>query len=233
MQRELTHAEKNQIRNSRCGQCGEKPPFTDGSRCQPHRIVPGHQGGKYTRENTVSRCNKCHDIEHGGTGEAPFIGAARIGGKTGAKILHERHPDLASKTMKQTNANTPPEVRKARSKKARAHALQLNPDMCSRGGRRMHELHPGLQSKTARRVKELHPNLIHEIHARHPTLWKERMRQTWIERRDVMVCASKNARKRMAELHPDACRRGALSACHNRWHIARGIVKLGCALCAK
>lgn len=86
----LSHAEKEVIRNSPCGRCKRKPPFPDGSRCQPHRIIPGQQGGKYTKKNTVPRCNECHDIEHGGTGEAPFIGAATLGGKKGGKIGGKR-----------------------------------------------------------------------------------------------------------------------------------------------
>lgn len=72
----LTRREKETIRNSPCGRCGKRPPFSDGSRCHPHRIIPGCVGGRYTKENTTPRCPECHDIEHGGTGEAPFIGAA-------------------------------------------------------------------------------------------------------------------------------------------------------------
>lgn len=37
--------------------------------------------------------------------------------------------------------------------------------------------------------------------------------------------------KRVNEMHPGHSRRNALKACHNRWHVARGIVQSNCVLC--
>jgi len=45
-----------------CGKCGSVPPFSDGSRCQPHRIVP--ELG-YVEGNVVPRCPLCHSKEPG------------------------------------------------------------------------------------------------------------------------------------------------------------------------
>lgn len=76
----LTASQKEAIRNMPCGNCGGVPPFPDGNRCHPHRVIPGSEGGQYTKANTVPRCPRCHDVEHGGEGAAPFTGASREGG---------------------------------------------------------------------------------------------------------------------------------------------------------
>lgn len=31
-----------------------------------HRITPGSEGGKYTRDNTVTTCSNCHRATHAG-----------------------------------------------------------------------------------------------------------------------------------------------------------------------
>jgi len=77
MQHLLTRAEKEIIRRSPCGVCGAIPILEKGELCEPHRIVHGCNGGLYTRDNAVPRCPSCHDVEHGGDGTAPFVGAAR------------------------------------------------------------------------------------------------------------------------------------------------------------
>ena len=151
----LTKSEKETIRNSPCGRCGAVPPFKDGSRCHPHRIIPRSQGGLYTRENTVPRCPKCHGTEHGGMGRgistAALIGAAHLGGRSGGKLggkrRQELYPDLS-----------------------RQWGLKYGREAGIKGGHRTHELHPdhgrqcGLKygSKGGHRVHELYPNLAHE-----------------------------------------------------------------------
>ncbi len=86
----LSSREKDVIRHSACGQCKAEPIIENGEHCHPHRIIHGADGGLYTAANTVSRCPSCHDIEHGGDGTAPFIGAAReaglIGGRKGGLV---------------------------------------------------------------------------------------------------------------------------------------------------
>lgn len=64
--RPLSVAELDAIRNMPCGNCGAVPLFDDGSRCHPHRIIPGSKGGQYVEGNVVSRCPPCRDAEHGG-----------------------------------------------------------------------------------------------------------------------------------------------------------------------
>jgi len=95
----LTPREKETIRNSPCGRCGGVPPFEDGSRCHPHRIIPGCEGGEYVEGNVTPRCAECHDIEHGGNGKIPLIAATRaavlsispaqrrVNGRKGARVL--------------------------------------------------------------------------------------------------------------------------------------------------
>lgn len=45
-----------------CRICGEKDPAV----LDVHRIVPGCEGGKYTKMNSVSLCCKCHRRVHDG-----------------------------------------------------------------------------------------------------------------------------------------------------------------------
>jgi hypothetical protein len=44
-----------------------------------HRIVPGEDGGKYTRYNTVTCCAKCHRKIH--SGRIQIIGKHPCGGR--------------------------------------------------------------------------------------------------------------------------------------------------------
>ena len=60
--RTLTPREKNIIRALPCGRCGSIPPFADGSRCHPHRLVPSRG---YVANNVVPRCPTCHALEPG------------------------------------------------------------------------------------------------------------------------------------------------------------------------
>ena len=53
LDRKLTKPEKRAIRFMPCGKCHRKPPYEDGSYTQKHRLIPGSQGGKYTKANTV------------------------------------------------------------------------------------------------------------------------------------------------------------------------------------
>lgn len=55
-----------QVRKSAAGQCqicGE--PNYD--LLDVHRITPGHEGGRYTIQNTVVLCCTCHRLHHAGT----------------------------------------------------------------------------------------------------------------------------------------------------------------------
>lgn len=98
--RRLTRRDKEIIRNSPCHSCGTAPPFANGTRCQPHRIPPRHKGGRYIEGNVIPLCPSCHDIAHGGTGRAPLIGAARLGGLIGgpmggfATMTLEKHREI-------------------------------------------------------------------------------------------------------------------------------------------
>jgi len=92
----LTGPDKNAIRNRPCGRCGAVPPFPDGSRCHPHRLVPSRG---YVAGNVVARCPPCHSEE---PGHKPWVRHARqggliggpIGGPIGGRRVHELHPDL-------------------------------------------------------------------------------------------------------------------------------------------
>ncbi len=76
---------KQRIRTSPCGMCGAIPIIENGERCHPHCIIPRCDGGQYVEGNVVPRCPSCHDVEHGGDGTAPFIGAARAAGRKGGR----------------------------------------------------------------------------------------------------------------------------------------------------
>lgn len=58
----MTPAEKDAIRAQPCGECGATPPFTDGSRCHPHRLIPAKG---YVVGNVAPRCSTCHSQEPG------------------------------------------------------------------------------------------------------------------------------------------------------------------------
>jgi len=136
----LSKKELNQIRSSACVGCGRTPPFADNERCHAHRIISGKEGGEYVRGNVEARCPACHDIEHGGDGYAPFIGAASFGGrkgglisgpKTGAKNLIKARAALTRDILRRAGANScrnlTPELRAAKSRaarKARAENLE-------------------------------------------------------------------------------------------------------------
>ena len=93
----LTGTEKDAIRNSPCGTCGDVPPFPDGSRCHPHRLDP-KKG--YVAGNVVPRCPDCHSKEPGHNAWTRY---ARAAARKGALI---------------TNASMLPAQRAARSRKA-------------------------------------------------------------------------------------------------------------------
>ncbi|KKL47504.1 hypothetical protein LCGC14_2334880 [marine sediment metagenome] len=100
----LSSREKDVIRHSVCGQCKAEPIIENEEHCHPHRIIHGADGGLYTAANTVPRCPSCHDIEHGGDGTAPFIGAAREAGLKGNPKMwndevKERHRTATKKAM--------------------------------------------------------------------------------------------------------------------------------------
>src|SRR2546430_16024625 len=76
----LTPRDKDAIRNSRCGKCHKRPPFADGSRCHPHRLVPAKG---YVKGNVVPRCPKCHSQEPGHNPQ--FTLSARKAGLKGGR----------------------------------------------------------------------------------------------------------------------------------------------------
>lgn len=78
----LTHRQKDAIRNLPCALCLAVPPFPDGSRCHPHRIVRGKDGGEYTRDNVVPLCPPCHSE----VDRLTAIRAAYIGGKRSYQV---------------------------------------------------------------------------------------------------------------------------------------------------
>lgn len=151
------------IRNAPCGCCGATPPFPDGSRCHPHRILPGHRGGRYTKRNTTPRCPACHDIAHGGTGVPPFRGAPRKGGLNRmAQLTPEQRSEYArtiganrdlgqlrknARAMTRARLKAPPAQQRAWSQQGGRRAHEVHPDLARRmglvGGRRVNELHPG------------------------------------------------------------------------------------------
>lgn len=166
MGRALTRHELHEIRNSACGRCGSTPPLPDGSRCHPHRIVPGSEGGQYVEGNVVPRCPSCHDLEHGGDGTAPFIGAAQEGGRKGAFALHDKYPDLARATARRLHQVYP---NLARDTAIRTH--QRHPELGRELGRK-HGPKGGANSfgkdherarAAARRCHELHPDLARDL----------------------------------------------------------------------
>lgn len=174
----MTRREKDVIRSMPCGRCGARPPFADGTRCQPHRLVPGSAGGKYVVGNVEPRCASCHDIEHGGTGAAPLIGAASDGGRKGGR---------ASGESKRRNGLTPAALAHARSALdvARASISREQHSANSRkGAHRTHELHPDLAREVGRRVGRRYGRAgARRMHELHP----EQARQNGLKSRASLV----------------------------------------------
>jgi len=135
----LTYAEKRAIRTMPCGKCHKRPPYSDGSWTQKHRIIPGSKGGRYTKKNTVPRCPKCHAKEpkHGALGWIllPFAKRREAGLKGGWRV-RELYPDHFSKMSR------------------RQHALY--PDLARTTARRVHERHPEQAREMGRRSWALH-----------------------------------------------------------------------------
>lgn len=216
------------IRNAPCGRCGAVPPFTDGSRCHPHRVVPGSAGGQYIAGNAVPRCPSCHDIEHGGEGTSPFIGAARVGGRAGGRRRQELHPDLSREIAIRTH--------------------KLYPTMAREAGLRAHELHPGLASETMRRTHEKYPELRHNTGGGggmkrfcklNPEWAKENGRKNMLRlhesRPDLFVTIGREHGSRMGrrshELNPEHAAQAARKGNHVRWHEKRRIRRPDCVFC--
>jgi len=107
MDRLLTKAEKNAIRNSPCGKCGAVPPYPDGSWTQKHRIVPGSKGGRYTLKNTVPRCPKCHSKEPDHNTGFIMLSPAkqRERGRKGGRRSNELHPQKGKYFSTEHRAN--------------------------------------------------------------------------------------------------------------------------------
>ena len=137
----LTTREKNAIRSMPCGKCGAVPPFPDGSRCHPHRLVPAEG---YVANNVVPRCPSCHASEHGSAKCTKHAyqaglrthelhpGLARANGRR----THELHPELAqenaSKGARTLNAQLTPAERSANAREAgRARMASMTPEQRS------------------------------------------------------------------------------------------------------
>lgn len=202
--RRLTRWKLRAIRNSPCGQCKAIPILENGERCHPHRIIHGADGGKYTVDNVVPRCPSCHDIEHGGNGEAPFIGAARMGGCLGGKYLKALYPNLARDTMRHTNKKYPGLARKA----SHISRAVRTPEQ-RRKYARMGWLAGGQKAVQA-------------------SLATRTLEQRYEYARMGGLAAAKNstAEQRRAR----ACIASRYGV-HSRWHTTRGVYNANCSLC--
>src|SRR6266849_220559 len=114
----MTPAEKDTIRDLPCGTCGSVPPFQDGSRCHPHRLVPSKG---YVEGNVVPRCPECHAAE---PGHKPMTKLARQAGLKGgvARMAGLTPAERAALSRAATAALTPTE----HSANSRRGALALN-----------------------------------------------------------------------------------------------------------
>jgi len=65
--------------DKKCHFCGE----SDYSVLDLHRITPGSEGGKYTRDNTVTSCSNCHRKSHSG-----YIKIDRWYNSSKGRVLH-------------------------------------------------------------------------------------------------------------------------------------------------
>src|SRR5712664_4128900 len=111
--RTLTRADKDAIRNRPCGRCHERPPFEDGSRCHPHRLVP-EKG--YVEGNVVPRCPECHAEE---PGSSQYTRHARQGGLNRAAVLTPKQlRAIGQKGARACHAQSTAEQRRARARKA-------------------------------------------------------------------------------------------------------------------
>lgn len=244
--------DKRAIRNLPCGRCGGVPPFADGSRCHPHRLVPGCEGGEYTEGNVVPRCPSCHDIEHGGDGTAPFIGAAKIGGAIGGKIggrrVHEVYPEMA----RANGIKYGPAGGRRRQELYPGLSQENGRKYGAKGGHRVHELHPNLAHEWAQRVQELYPGQGAEnlrlYREQHPEACREAGRKGGlISRGGPSPEQASRAGQRMHELHPGKAsatmlrlqtrspgmaREAGLKSGHVRWHLGRGVTNQACKYCS-
>lgn len=60
LEKEMSKRGKNAIRLQPCALCLAVPPFGDGSKCHPHRLIPGRDGGRYVASNVIPLCPPCH-----------------------------------------------------------------------------------------------------------------------------------------------------------------------------
>lgn len=132
----LTRAEKNAIRMMPCGKCGATPPFSDGSRCHPHRIEPSRG---YVAGNVVPRCPVCHSREPGhSTFVASAFHAGKAGGPKGGKRVHQVHPTMASengkKNMAAVNARLTHEDHKRLGRQGWEKWRKMYPDLARQNG---------------------------------------------------------------------------------------------------
>ncbi|KKN68892.1 hypothetical protein LCGC14_0446780 [marine sediment metagenome] len=152
MTRRLSHKELNTIRESPCGRCGNRPPFPDGSRCHPHRIIPGCDGGQYVVGNVIPRCSDCHVLEHGGDGQASLLTVAcRLGGlRGGPKAKGKVGFALWPREKIQAAAKKVSHEARARAGRlgGRARIAASTPMQLSitgrKGGKAVHKYHPNL-----------------------------------------------------------------------------------------
>ncbi len=214
----MTEAEKRLIRRLPCSQCGAIPPFADGSLCQPHRLLPGSQGGEYVADNVVPLCAACHDRVHGGNGEAPFLGAARQGGLKAVPFLlrwkHD-HPDKvkehARKNLRHLRKKNP-----HHSRDTLLRTRQKYPDLSVRagriGGRRTAALHPD------------HINHLRRFHETNPDFSSKIMRELNKRYPDLASKAGKLGGRKGGP-------KGGRIGMHRRWHVNRGIINPACPIC--
>ncbi len=206
MERKLTGKEKETIRNSFCWRCGAVPPFADGSRCHPHRIIPGCDGGEYVVGNVVPRCPPCHDIEHGGTGNPPLIGAASIA------LPQHRRVEVGRKGARALWDSMTPTQRKKFVKARRSGFEKMTParrsEISRMGGRA--------------RAEKLSPKRLKEI------AQLAKVSRTPEERRRTMLKAQPWLY--ITTEHQSAA---GIKGTHVRWHIRRGIISQTCTLCTQ
>ena len=206
----MTESEKRAMRRASCRRCGAAPP------CHVHRIIPGSRGGIYVQGNVEPRCPSCHDLEHGGNGTAPFIGAAREAGKVGG-----RNGSTAEKVQRLTEANA-----------------RLSPERRSEigiaGARARQQQHPGLSQQIG--LKSW-PTLV-AARAKLSPEWRNAVaRKGALALNQRLTPEQRSERARKAgriggRTGPhDHKSRHAKTLNHTRWHAARGIVNPACVMC--
>lgn len=244
----MTNREKDAIRALPCALCLAVPPFSDGGRCQVHRITRGKDGGLYVPENVIPLCPPCHR----GIDGVACITAEHQGRVRAGRRVHELYPELMrenglkgsknirfllARTMEQKTADgrkgiqtllaLPQEQRRANARKAGlSSAAKLTKAQRRARG---HRAFRSVDKVVAGRKGAIANNDRKRRNGLSPAEF-EHIRS--VGKRDWGPGALAMNANLTPERRTTIARIGAVAASHQRWHVARNRTQANCLLCS-